>query len=360
MKKVSILVSTIDSGGAEKQAVLLATQLSKYTKVNLIVLYGNYTEYKRNVDLLSESSVQVYKLTGSMFSKIKQVRHIIKCSQTDVLFNYLTMPDIVGSLVGRLSGIRVYNGIRNSRLPKGKILIEKIVHNALATGTIYNCYSGAEYFGNLGFCKNKNIVIPNCFPNIADPIVRVDNPKKIIITVGRFDPQKDYKTLIQSVAKLQRDDFRLSIVGYGILEEQIRRWVNSYNIEDKTDIHIKPNNVNELEGNADIYISTSLFEGTSNSIMEALNWSLPVVATNVGDNNRLVINGENGYLHSVGDVGGLSVSLNRLLDSVELRNRMGVKGNQILRENYSMGIFERRYLDLIEDENSIHRRTRGA
>lgn len=40
MKKVSILVSTIDSGGAEKQAVLLAIQLSKHTDVNLIVLYG--------------------------------------------------------------------------------------------------------------------------------------------------------------------------------------------------------------------------------------------------------------------------------------------------------------------------------
>ncbi len=52
MKKVSILVSTIDSGGAEKQAVLLATLLSKHTDVNLIVLYGDHTEYKRNVDML--------------------------------------------------------------------------------------------------------------------------------------------------------------------------------------------------------------------------------------------------------------------------------------------------------------------
>ena len=51
MKKVSILVSTIDSGGAEKQAVLLAIQLSKHTDVNLIVLNGGHTEYKGNVDL---------------------------------------------------------------------------------------------------------------------------------------------------------------------------------------------------------------------------------------------------------------------------------------------------------------------
>lgn len=348
MKKVSLLVSTLDSGGAEKQAVLLATQLSKRTEVNLIVLYGNYAEYKHNVDLLSKSTVQVHKLSGNMLSKMRCIRRIIKDSQVDVLFNYLTMPDVIGSFVGRLSGIKVYNGIRNSRLPRCKILMEKISHNLWATGTIYNCYSGADYFGNLGFCKNKNIVIPNCFPDIAEPIIRDDSQQKTIITVGRFDSQKDYETLIQSVARLQRKDFRLCIIGYGVLEEKVRSWVKLYGIEEKTDIYIKPKNVEELERNADIYISTSLFEGTSNSIMEALNWSLPVVATNVGDNNRLVIDGENGYLHSVGNVHGLSVSLNKLLDSVYLRNKMGVKSNQILRKDYSMEIFEKRYLDLIE------------
>lgn len=347
MKRVSILLSTIDSGGAEKQAVLLAYQLSKHTEVNLIVLYGNHSEYKRNVDLLAESTVKIHKLIGNMLSKMIQIKRILKDSKTDVLLNYLTLPDFVGSLVGRMCSIRVYNGIRNSRMPKIKLRMEKIAHNHWATGTIYNCYSGADYFGNLGFCKKKNIVIPNCFPNIEEPILRTENKIKTIITVGRFDPQKDYKTLIKSVSLLQRNDFRFCIVGYGVLEEQIRGWVKEFCIEDKTDIYIKPNNVSELERNADIYISTSLFEGTSNSIMEALNWSLPVVATNVGDNDRLVVDGENGYLHPVGDVNGIAASLCLLLDSSNLRNKMGYKGNQNLKENYSIEIFEKRYMDLI-------------
>lgn len=350
MKKVSILVSTIDSGGAEKQAVLLATQLSKRTDVNLIVLYGEHTEYKRNVDLLAESNVKVHKLYGNMFLKMGYVRSILKDTKTDVLLNYLTMPDFIGSLTGRSCGIRVYNGIRNSRLPKSKMLMEKLVHNLCATGTIYNCYSGAEYFENLGFRKSKNIVIPNSFPDIAEPIVRPEHDVKTIITVGRFDSQKDYKTLIESVSRLVRKDYRLCIVGYGLLEEQIRDWVKEYGIENNTDIHIKPNNVPELERGADIYVSTSLFEGTSNSIMEALNWSLPVVATNVGDNDHLVIDGENGYLHPIGDVDGIAVSISRLLNSSDLRNKMGQKSNQILRENYSMEIFEKRYMDLIEEK----------
>lgn len=350
MNKVSILVSTIDSGGAEKQAVLLALRLSKKTEVNMIVLYGDHTEYKLNTDLLANSTIKVHRLSGNIFSKMVYIKRVIKESQTNILFNYLTMPDVVGATVGRLCGIKVYNGIRNLHLPKSKMLIEKLTHNLLATGTVYNCYSAAEHFGKLGFQKCKNIVIPNCFPNIAEPIYRQEHEVKTIITVGRFDPQKDYRTLIASVARLERNDYRLCIIGYGVLEGKIRGWIKEYGIEERTDIYIKPDNVSELERNADIYISTSLFEGTSNSIMEAMNWSLPVVATDVGDNNRLVIDGKNGYLHPAGDINGIAKSLCSLLDSVNLRNTMGAKGNQHLKEDYSMEIFEKRYFDLIEGE----------
>lgn len=345
---VSIIVPTIDSGGAEKQAVLLAVILSSKYKVNLIVLSGHHSEYKLNTVLLNNSTVSVYRLNGNILKKIYDIVLIFKKTDTSIVFDYLTLPDIIGSICGKICGVRIYNGIRSTVLGKKKELFEKIVHNVIASGTIFNSFSAKEVFCRKGFSSTKSIVIPNCYPNISEYIHRKDRPLKTIITVGRFDPSKDYRTLLKSISLLDRSDYRLCIVGYGVLENQIRDWVKEYGIEDKTDIHIKPDNVSELERNADIYLSTSLYEGTSNSIMEALNWSLPVVATDVGDNDHLVINGENGFLHPIGDVSGLAESLCRLLDSVDLRNKMGLKSNQILRENYSMEIFEKRYIDLIE------------
>ena len=350
MKVISILLPTIDSGGAEKQAVLLATQLSKLFYVHLIILYGEHEEYKANSDLLNASPVHIHKLSGNLVVKLRYIKNILKSTGTSVLFNFLSLPDVIGSYVGHRIGIKVYNGIRTTRLEAKKEYFERYAHNHWATGTIYNCYSGAKYFEGKGFNKGENIVIPNCFPNIERPIHRQPKQLKTILTVGRFDAAKDYETVIKSISMLQRNDYRLCIVGYGALEEQIRSWIKEYGIEDRTDIHIKPDNISELERNADIYISTSLFEGTSNSIMEAMNWSLPVVATDVGDNNHLIIDGENGYLHPVGDVSGIVASLNRLLDSADLRNKMGVKGNLRLKENYSKEIFEKRYLELIEGE----------
>ncbi|MCF2658957.1 glycosyltransferase [Parabacteroides distasonis] len=348
MKNISILVSTLDSGGAEKQAVLLSVMLSSIYSVSLIVLFGEYPEYQQNIELLRDSNVRVYKLKGNIVSKAIRLHSILKDSETSVLFNYLSLPNLIGSIIGKIVHVQVYNGIRSSKLSATKEFFEKWAHNVFANGTVFNSYSGAIYFGERGFAKDKSFVIPNCFPNIAGSIRRADREVKTIITVGRFDEVKDYKTLIASVSKIDRNDFRLCIVGYGVLEKQIREWIKQYGIEEKTDIHIKPNNVADLERNADIYISTSLFEGTSNSIMEAMNWSLPIVATKVGDNDHLVHEGVNGYLHPVGDVSGIAGSLHRLLSSVELRNRLGERSNQNLKDSYSIEVFKNRYIELIE------------
>lgn len=347
MNSVALMVSTLNSGGAEKQAVLLSTIISRHFHTIVIVLYGDSPEYIKNIEMLENNKIQVFRLTGNLLIKSYKILSILKHNNVSVLLNYLTMPNVIGSLIGNFNNLKVYNGIRNSRLPFIKMIFERFVHNHLVEGTIFNCYSGAKYFESIGFNSAKNIVIPNGFPNITSPINRDEKEIKNIVTVGRFVKQKDYLTLVRSVSLLRRKDFRLFIVGYGKLENKVRKWIEQYNLSNISEIYIKPNNVVEIEKNADIYLSTSLFEGTSNSIMEAMNFSLPVVATNVGDNNYLVRDGENGFLHSVGDVEGIATSLNILLDSSDLRNQMGKKGNEILRSLYSMELFEKRYLSLL-------------
>jgi glycosyltransferase involved in cell wall biosynthesis len=113
---------------------------------------------------------------------------------------------------------------------------------------------------------------------------------------------------------------------------------------------LNPKNVQEILRSSDIYLSSSIFEGTSNSIMEAMNWSIPVVATNVGDNEYLVVNGCNGYLRPIGDAEGLAKSLACLIESIDKRNEMGQNGNSLLKDNFSEELFEQRYIGIIEDK----------
>lgn len=351
MKNIAILIPSLKSGGAEKQASLLATILSKKCKVYLIIFYGDMIIAEANANILnSTSEVHIEKLEGNFFQKFSFLYKFLKNNSIDVAFNYLTLPDVYGGLIEKIAGVkRVYNGIRNSRLPLLKLITERVSHKFWATGTIFNCYSGSEYFISKGFRKSKCIVIPNCYPSISLPIERNNSDIVHIITVGRFVPQKDYETAIKTISCLNNKNIRFDIVGYGELEKDIRGWVKQYGISDIVTIHINPNNVQDLLRNADIYLSTSLFEGTSNSIMEAMNWSLPVVATNVGDNKYLVTEGKSGYLHSIGDAEGMAASLNILVESIKTRNMLGKEGNKKLQEHYSVSLFESQYINLIKE-----------
>lgn len=352
MKNIAIFIPSLKPGGAEKQATLLATTLDKLYKVDMYLLYGADQAAPQNIAMLEASQVRVHSLTGNIVSKIFQLKRYLASNETDILFNYLTSCDVIGAIAGRMAGVRsVYGGIRNTRVEPMKLLADKIAHNFIASGTVYNCYSGAAYFASKGYNAHRNIVIPNCFQQIAEPITREDKPIKHIVTVGRFVPQKDYLTLLRTIAELKkrRVDFVMDVVGYGNEEEHIRTWIKEYKLENCTQIHIRPDNVQEIVRSADIYLSTSLYEGTSNSIMEALNWSLPIVATNVGDNDRLVIDGMNGTLCPIGDYKGLASAILPLLDNAHLRNQYGSFSNKNLRENYSMEIFKQRYIQLIEN-----------
>ena len=347
---IALLIPTLKQGGAEKQATLLATALARHHRVDLFLLYGNQDIAPQNSKLLNGTTVKLHRLEGGLCSKFRQLKRELKASKIDILFNYLTSCDVIGGIAGHLASVkRIYSGIRNAQLEWHKMIAERFIHNHIATGTIYNCYSGAEYFGNKGFKQRKNIVIPNGFQNIAEPIVRTDKAIKHIVTTGRFVPQKDYKTMLCAISKLKdiRQDFIMDIIGYGTEEENIRKWIEEFEISKYINIHIKPDNVQEIVKDADIYLSTSLFEGTSNSIMEALNWSLPIVATNVGDNKHLVEDCINGFLHNIADADNIALSISKLLSDIELRNRYGSNSHKILTTHFSMEIFENSYLQLI-------------
>lgn len=350
---IAILIPTLKQGGAEKQAALLALTLQKSYNVHIYLLYGIESIAAQNKALLDDSDVKIHSMSGSMISKLFQLKREFKKIGIDVLFNYLTSCNVVGALAGRMAGVkRIYGGIRNTRLEWHKHLADMLAHNLLSTGTIYNCHTGVTHFTSKGFRKRNNIVIPNGFIDIAEPIHRVDKEIKHIVTAGRFVPQKDYKTLIRTIAHLKtlRNDFVMDIIGYGEEEQNIRQWIKEYEVENLVNIYIKPDNVQDIIRSADIYLSTSLFEGTSNSIMEAMNWSIPVVATNVGDNNYLVEESINGMLYSIGDYVGMANAIATLLSSPEIRNQYGKCGNDALKDKYSMEAFETRYLELINQK----------
>lgn len=352
MIKIAVFVKNLTSGGAEKQSVLLAKSFSHYYETHYIIFNGEKVHQKYMNMLMESSKIHIQYFKGDHFARYNALIKYLRQNNIKVIFSYLTAANLYACIAGKIVDAKVYTGLRNAKLPFLKCMVDKILTNYFAEKAISNSFSGKINFVKKGFNKNKIYVIQNCFENIKPYVAKEEKEIIHIITVGRFVTQKDYQTAIRAVAGLKKKNYNIifDIIGYGELEANIREWVNIYEINDITHIYINPDNISVLLDNADIYLSTSLFEGTSNSIMEAMNADLPIVATNVGDNNYLVNDGYNGYLCNTKDYNKISNCLAVLVKDKDKRILFGKTSKQILQKNFSTNYFIKKYLKLINEK----------
>ncbi len=348
MKNICILTNTLLSGGAEKQAALLSTVLNDKFNVWLIVYHGELIENKFT-KMLSKKKVNVIMLKGNNAKKLYTLFWFFRKNTIDIIFSYLLKTNLIGSLIGMLSGVKfIFGGIRDSFFPRRKVYFYRFIHNNLCYANIYNNYRGVENLSKIGFNKKKSIVIPNCISIKTNPIIRKNNNKIKILSVGRFTVKKDYLSSIKTIALLKNKykNIEYTIIGWGELENKVRNWITDNNINDITEIVINPKNLNDYYIDSDIYLQTSIYEGCPNTVLEAMSFSLPTVLTDAGDNNILINDSE--YLSQPGDIKGLYSGLNKLISSYELRIQNGSQNYKLVKQNYSINSFKNRYSKLIE------------
>lgn len=350
MRTVFILINNLRSGGAEKQSIYLYRNMKIIYSTKLVVYYGDQKD-SRMLDLLGDDLNDVIWLEGSHLSKLMYFFRMFSNAKADVCISYLATTNFINAIIGKLAGVKIrIGGIRNSRFKRRKLLIQRFLHNHWLSYSVFNNNNGLQALVNKGFNVNKSSVIFNCI-DAVDYCKEFDKPEIVnILTVGRFVEQKDYYTALDVIRLLdaRKLKFRYTIIGHGVLEQEISNYVSYHNLNHIVEVFIKPKDISNYYKNADIYLSTSLFEGLSNSIMEALSYCLPVVATDVGDNNHLVRDGESGYLTQVRDIEDIADKLELLIRDAELRKAFGEAGKRHVSDNFSVSKFVEKYVELIE------------
>ncbi len=172
--------------------------------------------------------------------------------------------------------------------------------------------------------------------------VRAENgigPDELVLgAVGRMAPIKDYATLIRAAGILARANlsFRLMLVGDG---PQLPNLIALAESLPGVRACLLPlgqrDNIPELLSAMDIFVQTSLREGMSNTLLEAMSTGLPAVVTRVGGNLEIVEEGQTGWLFKPGDVEHLSQLLENLAADRDLRNRAGQAARWRVQEKFS-------------------------
>jgi len=179
----------------------------------------------------------------------------------------------------------------------------------------------------------------------------LDARHRVILNVGGLRRVKDHPTLVRALARLlpARPETRLIIVGSDFLrglKEEIDRYCSDLGVADQVIFTGVRNDIPQILAACDVYVNSSTFEGMSNTILEAMAMAKPVVATDVGGNVELVIDGETGFLVPAGDDAAMASRIDGIFGDPALATSLGASGRRRVEEHHAIGTMVKGYADL--------------
>lgn len=271
----------------------------------------------------------------------------LRTDKPDILVTYLLHADIIGRVIGRLARVPVIvSSIRCAHQDK-KILVwlsritSGLAHYYIAVSEFVKTWTVER----LHVAPEKITVVYNGI-ELATPIIQSDsksglqvNSDNIIVTfVGRLDPQKGMQYLIKALHELQNKDlppFTVLIVGDGPTREHLEQMVKEYALSNVQFLGFR-RDVQSILSITDIFVSPTLFEGISNSIMEAMNAGVAIITTDIPENKELIENNQNGIVVPARNSSALADNLDRLLKDAERRSKLGIAAQETIHKHFTI------------------------
>jgi len=145
----------------------------------------------------------------------------------------------------------------------------------------------------------------------------------------------------------QSRDVRLTIVGGGQLEQQLRESVSGKDLRDVVRIagRVEPEKMSEIYRDNDIFISASVQEGMSNAMLEAMASGLPIITTRCEGVEELIT--DNGVIVEDANAEDIAAAIRGLADNPQARKEMSAAARSRA-QTFTWDRVAQEYLDLYE------------
>lgn len=296
-KRILVISKSLTSGGAERVAANLASQLNKgEDEAWLLVLDGSVPTYSTEAPLIDlhmpweKSFIKKIKWYLKVIRLISKYKKDLKITHA---ISFLSEPDLLNILTKKYSKTIV--SVRNNRsfLNRSKLnkLKDKFIFRnsdkivALSQGvkedlinfygiksdSIYVIYNSCDVKG----IKEKSNIKPLDFDNT------ILKKGKTVITAGRLNKQKGQWHLIRSFKNVVKEipDSKLLILGQGEEEKYLSKLILDLNLENNVYLMGYHKNPYYYLKESDLFVFSSNFEGFGNILLEAMACDLPIIST---------------------------------------------------------------------------------
>jgi len=178
-----------------------------------------------------------------------------------------------------------------------------------------------------------------------------ENKSINIVFLGLIGERKGIFDLIKVLSRLIAEEcnIHLTVGGNGDIKRLINE-IEKNGLKNNVTYAgwIVGNDKDELMRNTDIFVLPSYGEGMPMTILEAMSYAIPVIATNVGGIPELIKDGETGHLIEPGNLDQLLEKMKKLIEDENMRVSMGKKGRETVEKDFSISEMANKIDDVYE------------
>lgn len=361
-KRVLFLITGLGRGGAEAQLTQLALRLRARgweVKVVSIIPPQAYEE------MLHAAGIPVISL--GVRTKIPTLKPVVRLGgeirrwRPQIIHAHMVHANLLARIVRLLAPVPVLICTVHSIDEEGRVreYFYRLTDSLCDLTTQVSSAGLKRYVHQGAVPRHKIQYIPNGIdvsrfrPNDKTRIALREKlglqGRFVWLAVGRFYPAKDYPTMLRAFAEVSRKSHEaiLLVVGEGPLRPAIEGLARDLQVQEKVRFLGVRQDVAELMNVADAYVMSSAWEGMPMVLLEASACGLPIVATNVGGNSEVIVEGETGFLVVPQDPGALTQAMLRIMRLPKTaRRQMGQKARAHVKAHFDMERIVDRWEDL--------------
>lgn len=370
--RITLFISSLTGGGAERSLTKLANQLAERGwRVTVITYDSPSTDWHqlnqsvtRKATSRPPTASEAKSLVAKRWSPIRfagylrfvmSLRSSLLATRPDVVLSFFAGNNVLAGLSLFGSGIPVvvsergHTGLRPVSAPLH--FLRKLIYPHMSAVISVNEESSQWIRDNTR--STRVVTIPNSVelplpvggPSI-DPNLPAANHlgDKTLLAAGRLVPVKGFDRLIDAFARLGEcsDGWRLVILGEGNDRAELSHQIHELGLVERVQMPGAVGNMAEWFLAADLYVLTSRSEGFPNVLMEALAHGCPAVAFDTGGSSQIIRHGIDGYLVPQNDLDCLVTTLRRLMTDEDLREQFASQADDA-KHRFAVSLMIERY-----------------
>lgn len=392
--RVVMVIDQLEAGGAQRQFCLLATALHRMGFAVRIVVFRRDSFFRDQ--LRAAADIPVAHLEARNLAHLAvRVRRTLRRDRPDAVISFLSWPNLLVEWAGiPRRPFAVIVSERNLDLAATSVRSRvRYFFHRFADVVVSNSHAQAELMSELsGHLASRTTVIVNGVDTVRfapDPATPATRRGVRILVLARVAPQKNVLRFIDAVSifRSRNPDADLVVDWYGKKPDpgesgesawdrrarrnaaaycrRVEEAIATHGLQGRFRLHAPVTDVERLYARADVVCLPSLHEGCSNVIAEAMACGVPVLASRISDNVRLVEDGSNGFLFDPLSPEDMADAIRRFgALPAAVRSDQGSAGRSRAVSMLSVDTFVHRYAELISglirDRGERSRRPAGA